>query len=124
MASVPSEKVACRICGGSYHKKSMSRHMKNVHKLKEPQIQPGNIRCLQDGCDVTCATMPHLRDHLSGQHSLEQEHEELSFDSGDGRPIIIMIIMIYLPIIFLDCSPCLIMLIIIEILATICIMTY
>ena len=73
----------CQFCHAHYsHRSSLYKHIKSSHTNKPSE---GGMKCQEPKCKFTCRFLNKLRQHLTLNHGIEMEVEQLQFDSWKGE---------------------------------------
>lgn len=81
-----SESFPCKFCNARYnHRSSLFKHIKSCHTGESTE---GGMKCQEPRCKFTCRFLNQLRQHLTLNHGIDMEVEELRFKSWKGEVLI------------------------------------
>lgn len=89
--------VICFLCEKFFaNQGNLKRHKKKVHKVIQEAISydksKWNFKCLQSNCNNSFQYNKGLTKHLSEEHNIPIQTEELQFENKEGKYIIIIYI--------------------------------
>lgn len=79
--------ISCPICDRTFCRRAvMYKHMREQHEV-EPVLNIPQTTLQCPLCDTMCCTFEDIDIHLHSSHGIDQELEEISFDTEEGNMI-------------------------------------